>query len=160
MIWANVLVFLVATVKFLFAAAAGKAVPGNTFLITFLVISAGGIFGMTVFYYFTEYVSLLFEKVDWLSKGWKNFIIWIKKVIGAKEKPKRKFTKFNRFIVRMKHNPYGLYIIALLGASFISIPIGAILAAKFYDHRKETVFVLYAAVLLMAFITTFIAYLF
>lgn len=158
MIWANIGVFFISTVKFLFAAAAGWKV-GNTFWETFFIISAGGMFGMTVFYYFIDDVVRLLLHIEWLTKAWKKLIGNIRVLIGLKrEKTKRTFTKFNRFIVRMKHNPYGLYVIALLGASFISIPVGAILAASFYSEKKHTIFVLYAAILLVAFITTTIAY--
>lgn len=160
MIWANIGVFFISTVKFLFAAAAGwKA--GNTFWETFFIISAGGMFGMTIFYYFIDDVVRLLLHIEWLTKVWKKLTGNIRALFGFKRvKTKKTFTKFNRFIVRMKHNPYGLYIIALLGASFISIPVGAILAASFYSEKKHTILVLYAAVLFVAIITTRIAYLF
>ncbi len=160
MIWANIGVFFIATVKFLFAAAAGRT-AGNDFLTTLVIISLGGIAGMTVFYYFTDNVVRFFAKIDWLTNGFKKLMGNIRVMLGFKRnKEKKTFTKFNRYIVKMKNNPYGVYVIALLGASFISIPIGAILAANFYSEKKSTIFILYGAILIVATITTSIAYLF
>lgn len=56
---------------------------------------------------------------------------------GIAYKSKKKFTKLNKGIVYIKRF-MGVYGITLIGPLFLSVPIGAIIAAKFYGKRKET----------------------
>lgn len=141
MIWANIGVFFAATVKFLVAAWIGRGI-GNDFLTTFLVISIGGITGVTFFYYSANFFM---ERAR-------------KKRLESGEK-KKNFTRMNKFLVRTKHR-IGLYGLALLTASIISIPVGSIITAKFYGGQTKTIVVLYLAVLFVGIVTTLLAYIF
>ena len=59
----------------------------------------------------------------------------------------------NKTIIKTKTN-IGMVGLALLAASFISIPLGSIALAKFYRHKKSTIFILYSAIILSASIFT------
>ena len=142
MIWGYISLFFLSTVKFITAPFFGLAIPQNTFLLTWLVVVGGGIFGVTVFYFLAEF-----------------FMERARKKAIEKGVTKKKFTRMNKLAVKIKQS-LGIYGLALLTASFLSIPIGSIISAKFFGHKKSTVFILYAAVVLVGSIMTFIAYLF
>jgi hypothetical protein len=55
-----------------------------------------------------------------------------------KKKPKRIFTRRNRFITRMKSN-YGFWGVIIATPVILTIPIGAFLANKYYAQRRHTV---------------------
>jgi len=52
--------------------------------------------------------------------------------------PKKVFTSFNRRVIRIKHR-FGLTGIAILTPIFLSIPIGAFLAERFYKDKKKVI---------------------
>jgi hypothetical protein len=54
------------------------------------------------------------------------------------------FTRFNKFVVRMKRGHGLLGIVAVL--PFISIPVGSVLAAKYFKHDRRTIPVLIGSV--------------
>ena len=56
---------------------------------------------------------------------------------GIPVERKRVFTRVNVFIVWVKRS-IGIYGVAFLAPLFLSIPIGSIVCAKFYGHRKRT----------------------
>ena len=51
--------------------------------------------------------------------------------------PVRIFTRFNKFVVRVKRM-HGLFGIAAV-LPFISIPVGSVLAAKYFRHDRRTI---------------------
>lgn len=63
----------------------------------------------------------------------------------------------NRIIVSLKNHRLGLIGLALITPSLISIPVGCMLAAKYFSHDKRTVPVLLTAVVFWAFILTTLA---
>jgi len=142
--WAAfILVFFLASTKFLFAPSVSLYTFG--FWETILFVSIGGIAGVSAFYF---------------SAGW--FIDFnhrrrLKKeeLLRSQGKPiiKKVFTPGRRKIIRIKR-AFGLTGIAIVTPCIISIPIGSILAARFYHHKKQTVFVLYLSVIIWAFVLT------
>jgi len=58
------------------------------------------------------------------------------KIKAGTAKPKKKFSKLNRFIVVVK-NTMGMYGLALITPALISIPIGSIIAAKYYHLQPK-----------------------
>lgn len=121
--WEVIVVFLTSTIKFLPApfAAAGL---GMSYWQAFLLVGIGGTLGVTLFFL--------------LSKT----------IFGRKQKKpstKKKFTKLNRWIIKVKHR-FGLVGIALITPPLISIPVGTIIAVKFYRHRKDVLPMLWLAV--------------
>lgn len=111
--------FLLSSVKFLFAPsstiALGYDLP-KTIIITF----CGGSFGITIFYFLGASIS------NWWAKHKKTPI-----------KKKKIFSSTNRKIVFIK-NKYGLIGLCLITPGIISIPVGSILAAKYFRHDKKT----------------------
>ena len=126
--YAYIVVFLTASTKFLLSAFIGingfKLQP----LETFIIISLGGIAGTIVFYSMANKLMINSQKkrVRKMAK------------LVAEGKPLPKFmTKTNKIIVKTKHT-FGLWGLAFLTASILSIPIGSVICAKFYKHNKYT----------------------
>ena len=64
-----------------------------------------------------------------------------KKLIKIKNgtlKPKKQFSKMNKFIVKMKLSSFGYFVLVIVGPMVLSIPIGSIIIAKFYRRIKFT----------------------
>lgn len=57
--------------------------------------------------------------------------------LASGKKVKRTFTRFNKVIVWIKRN-IGIYGITFLAPLILSIPVGAIVCAKFYGNQKRT----------------------
>ena len=142
MLWKYFLVYLFAMVKFIFAPSTALAIEGNTWYYTLIAVSLGGMTGATFFYFFSVQIIERNQKRR-IRKG----II------------RRKFSRMNKTIIKTKTN-IGMVGLALLAASFISIPLGSIALAKFYRHKKSTIFILYSAIILSASIFTGITYYF
>lgn len=131
--------FLLSSVKFLFAPASTIALGYNlpkTIIITF----CGGSFGITVFYYLGTAIA------NWWAKQ-------------KKTRKKKVFTKSNRKLVYIK-NKYGLIGLCLITPGIISIPVGSILAAKYFRHDKRTFPYLIASLFIWCVALSFIAYYF
>ncbi|MBD80717.1 MAG: hypothetical protein CL840_17515 [Crocinitomicaceae bacterium] len=130
---------LFATVKFLFAPSAIMAL-GYSFWETIAMSLFGGWLGV-VFFYYTG--SAFF---GWLSG------------FGKKNKPKRKFSKKNRFVIWLK-NGFGLNGIAIiLGVG--SIPLVCLLAAKYFRSDRRTIFYLLTSVAVWGVSLTSLSFLF
>ena len=144
MIWGYITLFFISTVKYITAPflALTPMVPNDNFFFTWIVVVSAGLCSVTFFYYLAEY---------FMERNRKKLI---KKGII-----KRKFTRMNKLAVKIKLG-IGIYGLALLTASFLSIPLGAIICAKFFGHEKKTIFVLYASIILTGTIMTSIVYLF
>ena len=95
-----------------------------TFLQTLIVGSLGGITG-TVFFTFL---------IDGISKVYLTFR---DKVFP--NRPKKKFSGRNRFIIRVKKN-FGLTGIAFITPVLISIPVGTFIAMHFYRDKKKVIY--------------------
>lgn len=116
-------VFFLAMVKFVFAPAAGWA-AGLTFAEVYLVALAGGLLSYTIFYQSANYFmrSAREKRLDGSSL----------------KKEKKTFTRFNKFMVKMKMSPVGFWLVIILAPNFGSVPLGSIIVAKFYGHIKST----------------------
>ncbi len=121
------LLLVFSAIKFLFAAGYLLTDKGFPYFQTVLILLAGGTIGVLVFYYFSAFVNRFINRM-------------IKRT-----KPRKTFTKQNRFIVSIK-SKYGLYGIAFLTPIFFSIPIGSFIAARFFSNKKSTVPMLLLAV--------------
>lgn len=128
-------------VKFLIAPGSIYIVGGYSFWETVCISVAGGWIGVTSFFYFGKAIFRFFEWITYrFTSGFR--------------KPKKRFTKTNRFIVTVKNHRMGLIGLALITPSVISIPAGCVLAAKYFNHDKRTLPLLFAAVVFWAFILT------
>jgi hypothetical protein len=127
--------FIFGTFKFLFShwTIFGMAVAGKVdvkFLDIYIPTTAGAIFSMGVFYFLSE---LLMKR----AAKKRHLLAEQARLKGITLPAKRKFTKLNKFMVRLKMKA-GIYGITLLAPLFLSIPLGSIVCAKFYGHYKKT----------------------
>lgn len=141
--------FLLSTVKFLFAPFGGPAARLN-FIETYISCVSGAIFSAAVFYYTSEY----FMK---RARDKRRREMEEARAKGIELKPKKKFTRINKFVVRIKRR-FGIYGISLFAPLFLSVPIGSIITAKFYGGEKKTFMLITLGMFMNGFITTGIAY--
>jgi hypothetical protein len=144
-------IFLIASTKSMIAPLPGPKL-GLSFIETYIATTSGAILGVAVFYFAAEYFMLRTKK-----KRDKKRQIALSK--GLRFKEKKKFTRINRLIVRIKRS-LGIIGLAFWAPFFMSIPIGAIVVAKFYGKRKITFPLMCVGVGINALITTSITYLF
>ncbi|MCE3296782.1 MAG: hypothetical protein K0R65_2496 [Crocinitomicaceae bacterium] len=141
--------FLLSTIKFLFTPFGGP-IAGMNFWETYISCVGGAIFSAAVFYYASEYFMkrAKAKRTREKEEALKN---------GTELKPRKVFTKMNKFIVRIKRR-FGIYGISLFAPLFLSVPIGSIITAKFYGKEKRTFFLVVAGMFMNGFITTGLAY--
>ena len=138
-------VFFLATFKFMFAPFTGHAI-GLPFWETYISSVAGGVLSATFFFYFSEWILTL-------SRNKK-----LKKVETGTFKVKRKFTRTNRSIIKVKRS-LGIYGICFWAPFFLSVPIGSVIAAKFYGKESRTYPLIILGMFLNALAMSFVAYL-
>jgi membrane protein DedA with SNARE-associated domain len=131
MLYATLVFF--STGKFMFAPILGIA-SGLTFLETFICCMIGAFISSSVFYFGSNYFM---QKS--LERSIKKRKILIEK--GKKVRLKKRFTKTNRRIIKIKQS-IGIYGACYLFPFFLSIPLGSIITAKFYKHQKKTYFLI------------------
>lgn len=134
-------VVVTAMVKFLFAGLVSYGL-GHSFAETLVYMAIGAVAGMMLFYFMGK--GLL----EWFRHRY----VRRSKARAAKGlPPKPVFTRTNRLIVRVKHR-YGIIGLAAFAPPTLSIPITALLAAKYFRHDRRTVPTLLASVLLWSVI--------
>lgn len=142
-------IFLFSTVKFMYA-----AIPGSIFDVpfwqTYLANTGGGVLGAAIFYFGSE----LFIKRNHQRKIRKNEAAI---AAGLPVKKKKRFTKTNRFIVKLKWK-LGIVGITFYAPLLLSIPIGTIIAAKFYNKQKLTFPLIVLGVFVNGLLTSGIPY--
>jgi hypothetical protein len=119
------LILLTSMVKFVASPVVSFAL-GYSFMQTMIMIGIGGCTGVLIFFF---------------AGG------WIMGRIEGRRKNRRNFTRTNKAIVRLRRGQ-GLNGLAVMTPVIISIPIGTLIAAKYYRHEKRTLPVLLSAVLL------------
>lgn len=131
MIMQNILailtVIVTAMVKFLFTGLVSYGL-GFTFMETFIYMAIGSSLGMAIFYLAGRRV------LEWFRQR------FIRRSLERKAKglpPKRVFTRTNRMIVKLKGS-YGLFGLAVLAPPTLSVPITAVVAAKYFRHDRRT----------------------
>ena len=141
--------FLLSMIKFLFAPFGGPA-AGLTFFETYFSCVAGALLSATIFYFMSEFfLKRAHDKRHQLAMYAKSK--------GIELPYKNKFTKTNKFVVKMKMK-LGIYGVAMYAPLFLSIPIGTIITAKFYGKEKRTYPIIIAGVFVNGMITCGIAY--
>ena len=134
MIWKFLSVVLLATVKTLFAPAAGFA-EGLSFGTTFAATAVGGIIGFLAFYFLFDVVSNFYYKNR-------------KKTITAKQ-----LRKARRIVMMRQKYPIWLFVFIL---PFTSIPVMAVIVRRFFNHNKPVFALSLVAVTLFALVGCFI----
>ncbi len=115
-----------------------------SFLENFLCTGLGGCLGVLLFYHLSARLTER-ARLRWLRKRTSAAL--------AGRSIRRIFTRRNRMIIRVKHIS-GHLGIALLTPLVLTIPVGSILAARFFHHDRRTVPALLASVMLQALALT------
>ena len=113
----------------------------SNYLLALVSSCTGAVFGSVLF-------SYLFAGI---LKWWDK----VKEGMFSSKHPKKIFTKFNRRVIRIKHR-FGLTGIAILTPIFLSIPIGAFLAERFYKDKKKVIIYLSISAISWCFVLYFI----
>ncbi len=129
-------VIATAMVKFLFTGLLSYGL-GFSFWETLLYMSIGGCLGMSIFYFAGA------RTLEWFRQ---RYVRRSRERDGLGLPRKRIFTRTNRAIVRIKHS-YGLRGLAAFAPPTLSIPITAVLAAKYFRHDRRTLPILLTSVL-------------
>ncbi len=132
-------ILLFASVKFFYAPPLALKL-GYSILDTSILLCIGGITGVLFFYFGGGAVS---RYIGLLQKAWYK----------KEPKPKKKFTKLNKLIVRVRKK-FGVTGIAIITPPIISIPIGCIIAYKLYSKKKSTIVYLISSVIIWSFIVS------
>lgn len=117
--------FLMGTVKFMFAATSMMAFSVSYWEVVFATF-LGAFVSFNIFFFFS---GLLMER----AKEKK-----MEKIKKGTLKPKKQFSRMNKFIVRLKFSSFGYFVLVIVGPMVLSIPIGSIIIAKFYRRIKFT----------------------
>jgi hypothetical protein len=137
--------------KFMFTPLLGPA-SGLTFSETFFSCVSGGLVAAALFYYgSTFFMKRSLERHNKkLEKAKKN---------GKPIKIKRKFTRTNRWIIKIKQR-VGIYGVTWIFPLFLSVPLGSIIVAKFYKHQQQTFILVVLFLVLDCLVITGLTYLF
>lgn len=124
---------LTSAIKF-FLAPTASIIAGYSFGETLAITIFGGILGFLVFFKFGSFIRDLYAKIF---------------------KPNRRlvFSKRNRFLVNIK-SKYGIYGLALLSPSVLSIPVGAFIASIYYQKDKRTIPVFVLSIVIWSLLLT------
>lgn len=136
-----VTVVATAMVKFLFAGLVSYGM-GHGFVRTLVLTAIGGVTGMLTFYFSGRGLLELFRK-RYLRRSKERLLKGLP--------PKRIFTRTNRFIVRVKQR-YGIIGLSAFSPPTLSIPVTALLAAKYFRHDNRTLPTLLISVLLWSLV--------
>lgn len=150
MLWGKYIGFFgFSMIKFLFTPFGGPK-AGLSFIETYIVCVAGALLSAAIFFFSSEF---------FLKRAHKKRKVLLQKSIetGIPLKQKKKFTKTNKLIVRIKHK-LGIIGVAFYAPLFLSIPIGTIITAKFYGKEKRTFPLIILGIGINGIITTGIAY--
>ena len=140
-----------ATVKFSFAPFGGK-IAGLTFIETYVSCCSGAILSAAIYYFSANY--FIKKSIEKNAKIRQDSLDQ-----GLPIPVKRRFTRMNKGVIRMKRS-VGIIGITFWAPFFLSIPLGSIITAKFYGHNKNTFLLIISGIFLNGLITTGITYLF
>lgn len=150
MLWGKYIGFFgFSMIKFLFTPFGGPK-AGLSFIETYIVCVAGALLSAAIFFFSSEFFLIRAHKK-------RKELILKSLETGVPLKQKKKFTKTNKLIVRIKHK-LGIIGVAFYAPLFLSIPIGTIITAKFYGKEKRTFPLIILGIGINGIITTGIAY--
>lgn len=143
--------FLFSTVKFMFAPIGGS-VAGIPFWETYFACALGGTVGAATFYFSAGF---------FMKRSEEKYQLRMEEAekTGKPIPKKKKFTRMNRLIVRIKSS-LGIYGVALFAPFILSVPVGSIITAKFYKDDKRTFAIITLGMFTNCLATTGLSYLF
>lgn len=137
------LMFVLGTFKFMFASVPG-VLADLPFLNNYIPVVLGGLFSFNIFYFMANF----FIK--------KSIEIKLKKIKNGNYKQKKNFTRVNKILVKLKTTTAGFWIITVLSPLVFSIPLGSIIVAKFYRHRKESYWISTTSIVISGAVFTYL----
>lgn len=137
--------FFFATFKFMFAASIMMPVNNLSPIEIAVFNCLGGLFSFNVFFFSSSFFMKRYRTKTHAA----NSVV----------RNKKKFTKINKTIVRYKRSPYALWLICILAPLFMSVPVGAIVVAKFYRHNKKAYIIVTSTLVISAILLTALSYL-
>lgn len=138
--WGKIIsLFGLGTFKFLFAPFVGVAMKLNI-LETYISIVLGATLSATVTFYLSKVIMQLIAGMR-----------------SSKSISKRKFTRTNKLIIRMKWR-LGIIGITFFAPLILSIPVGTAIVAKIYSHQKKAFPLIILGIFVNGFILTSLAY--
>jgi hypothetical protein len=150
MLWAKYITFFgLSMVKFLFTPFGGPA-ANLGFWETYFSCIAGAMISAALFYYSSGY--FIKRAAD---KKRRNLEDALRKGDPIPKTPK--FTKSNKFIIRIKHR-FGMFGIAFFAPLLLSIPVGSVIAAKFYGSEKTAFLMVVFGIVINGLCTTALAF--
>lgn len=135
--------FLLGTVKFLFAASllsTTKLTPLEVALCT----GTGALVSFNIFYYSASYFMQR-------AKNKK-----LKAIVEGTYEKKNAFTKANKFMVKLKNSKSGFWILSIFAPLILSIPLGSIIVAKFYQTFRLTYPIAMLSIVVWAFVLAYL----
>ena len=140
------IVFLVSSIKFLFAPAISFGL-GLNFIQTWLSTTAGGIVGVVVFFFLSKWLLRLYSMYFFYYFHLIRVKIYTSlKISVPKFIPARRFTKRNRMIIKIVKK-FGMAGIVILTPVLLSIPLGTFIATRYYSTNRFLLVYLSASVL-------------
>ena len=134
-------VFLLAHVKFLVTATIALATyPQLSVDEIFVASSLGAISCFNIFYFISQKLYFAGDKQS------KNI----------KAKKSKTFKKRNRILIKMKQSKIGFLLVCTLAPLFLSIPIGTVVAVKFFGDNKKTYWYVSVLLIVMAFLLAYL----
>jgi hypothetical protein len=150
MLWGKYIGFFgFSMIKFLFTPFGGPK-AGLTFIETYSSCVLGAMLSAAIFFFSSEFFMIRAHKK-------RKEMIRQAKETGTILKGKKKFTRTNKFIVRIK-NKLGIVGISFYAPLILSIPVGTIITAKFYGKEKRTFPMIILGILVNGILTTGIAF--
>ncbi|MBL7815418.1 MAG: hypothetical protein JNL70_10415 [Saprospiraceae bacterium] len=137
------LAFLIATVKFLFAASIMSPTALTTFEIA-IVTCLGALFSFNIFYWSAGFFMRRAKEKK------------LRAITEGSYKPKPNFTKVNKFMVKTKRSKSGFWLLCIFAPLFLSVPIGSIVVAKFYSRNKRTYPLVTVVLVVWAFVLAYL----
>ena len=132
-------------IKFLFTPFGGPG-AGLSFIETYVSCVAGATLSALIFYFSAEFFMIRAHNKRKAQIE-----------AGVDFSKKKKFTRMNKLIVRIKRS-IGIIGVSFYAPLFLSIPIGAIITAKFYGKQKKTFPLILLGIGINGFATTGIAF--
>jgi hypothetical protein len=145
--WEALTVLLTSSTKFLPSPFLSINVYDFAFWETVLITTVGGIAGIFFFYGISGYL---------MRRAWERRM---QRIAEGREPKKKNFRRRNKIIIQVKRK-FGLIGLAIITPAIISIPIGCILAAKYFRTRKGTLPYLIVSTFLWSLFLSGIAQLF
>lgn len=139
MLYQYLIAFGLGTFKFLFSQAASAAM-GLRFWEIFISTTSGALSSFLIFYKGSKYFIL--KSQERKRKKIKKMLL-----LGKTPPIQKKFKKRNKWIVKIKKT-MGVKGVAILFPLFLSIPLGSIIAAKFFGKLKATFWIILTTIIL------------